>query len=315
MPSLRNLFSPSYYRGVMNLINARLFAGLFPEADRIRGIKPHLDVINLGSNPAKYAIDYSEVDVRAHSLAMGPQTFEYDFRMLKNYHSFLDENGNRLLLLLLCPFTFCLDRYPRTFHSDDLRYYPVLSRGMINNFDEGRYRRWVKQPWRVVLRHPSLLRTIRGNLANGTALPDKSGLAPAELASSARSFIDGWKNEFSLRDFDISHLPDNVLNSLKFNNKIMEEMLSFCKEREIRPVFVVAPMTAALSEAIPADFKERCFYSMFSGRGVPVLDYSTDESLIGSENFMNALFMNRAGRKKFTARLISDLRNKGLLTK
>lgn len=92
-------------------------------------------------------------------------------------------------------------------------------------------------------------------------------------------------------------------------------MLSFCKEREIRPVFVVAPMTAALSEAIPADFKERCFYSMFSGRGVPVLDYSTDESLIGSENFMNALFMNRAGRKKFTARLISDLRNKGLLTK
>ncbi len=273
-------------------------------------------MINLGSNPAKYGIDYAGFDVNAHNLAVGPQTFEYDFKMLKNYHSYLDEHGERLLLLLLlCPFTFCLDRYPRSVNNDDLRYYPILSRGMINNFNEARYRRLVKQPWRTVLRHPGMLRGIRANLINGCVLPD--GVLQSEEAAvkSARSFIEGWMREFSLKDFDISRLPQNVLDSMKFNRLVMEEMLAFCAERKIRPAFVVAPMSKELTQAIPEDFKERCFYSMLRGRGVPVLDYSQDKDLCVRDNFLNALFLNKVGRKKFTARLIADLRSKGILSK
>ena len=92
----RNIL-PRIYRK----LNEIALCGLNEDYARIRRIPQHLDLINLGSNPAKYGLDYADTGVKAFNLAVGPQTLEYDFRMLKNYHSFLDEKGAKLLLSLI----------------------------------------------------------------------------------------------------------------------------------------------------------------------------------------------------------------------
>ena len=94
----RNIL-PRIYRK----LNDIALCGLNEDYARIRHIPQHLDLINLGSNPAKYGLDYADTGVKAFNLAVGPQTLEYDFRMLKNYHSFLDEKGAKLFIVIIMP--------------------------------------------------------------------------------------------------------------------------------------------------------------------------------------------------------------------
>ena len=43
------------------------------------GIANNLQIVNLGSNHPKFGFDYTDTGVRGANLAIGPQTFEYDY--------------------------------------------------------------------------------------------------------------------------------------------------------------------------------------------------------------------------------------------
>ena len=47
------------------------------------------DIINLGSNHPKFAFDYAESGIKGMNWAIGPQTFMFDFIILKKYKSIL----------------------------------------------------------------------------------------------------------------------------------------------------------------------------------------------------------------------------------
>ena len=70
--------------------------------------------------------------------------------VLKNYHSFLKDSGT--VLFVLCPFTFLKDKYRPSDGNDvykDIRYYPILHRAMIDNFDIKLYKKWVANPMSI----------------------------------------------------------------------------------------------------------------------------------------------------------------------
>ena len=48
-----------------------------------------LQVVNLGSNHPKFGFDYSESGVKGLNCAVGPQTFEYDFAILRKIIPYL----------------------------------------------------------------------------------------------------------------------------------------------------------------------------------------------------------------------------------
>ena len=57
------------------------------------GIPFELDVVNLGSNSAKYGFDYSNQNLKAANLAMGPQCLLMDLNILKAYKEHLKPNA------------------------------------------------------------------------------------------------------------------------------------------------------------------------------------------------------------------------------
>lgn len=317
MSKLRTLSSLSFYRGLPDrLIRCTAwYRNVFEDYFRIRRIAQHQDIINLGSNPAKFGLDYSECDVRGFNLAVGPQTVGYDLNMLKNYHSYLDENGPKLLLLLFCPFSLCKDFYTERdgdVHRD-LRYYPILHHAMIREYDEATYQLWVRHPCRLLLKDWKVWARILTSRRNRSLDCAVNSLDGAGMEQSADRFIDGWKQEFSLRDFDAEHLSPEVERALAYNSGVLDKIVAFCNERDIRPVFVLPPISHSINSRIPADFKERCTYSILRSKPLPLLDYTEDERFTKPEYFVNALCLNKTGRMAFTRQVIADLKQRKML--
>ena len=63
----------------------------------------NLDIVNLGSSSAKYAFDYSGLEVAASNWAMEPQSFVNDYAVLTNYSSFLKKGAK--VIIPICPFS------------------------------------------------------------------------------------------------------------------------------------------------------------------------------------------------------------------
>ena len=63
------------------------FQNQFIDITKFQNLKDEdrFDIVNLGSNLPKFAFDYSETGVKGMNWAVGPQTFMYDFVVLKKY--------------------------------------------------------------------------------------------------------------------------------------------------------------------------------------------------------------------------------------
>ena len=288
---------------------------LFPDYARIRRIPQRLDVINLGSNPAKYGIDYEGCDVKGYNLAVGPQTIEYDFKVLKNYHSYFNDKGPKLLLLLFCPFSLCKNRYTERDGEicHDLRYYLILHHAMINDYDESIYRQLKYCPERYLLSSFSRIRSFVAGSLSKRYRESKNRYTEDEMNLSARNYLELWRREFELKSFEVEELPSDVKKAIEKNAMILDEIIAFVAERSIRPVIVLPPISPNLSSLIPQQFKDFCFYSVLRETGIPILDFTDDREFAKHENFVDALCLNASGRKKFTKHLIETLKNKKIL--
>ncbi len=313
--NIKSLLKPSSYKQVYRLLNNKVMECLFEDCARIRRVPQHLDIINLGSKPAKYSMDYSDSGVKGYNLAVGPQTLEYDFRMLKNYHSFLDDKGARILLLPLCPFSMCKYRYTAADGDagEDLRYYPILHHSQINNYREVTYTKWVKRPLLSVLSSPKNLRTVLRALKNRARGSSEKEMDAAALEISAKPYLDRWKKETGLSGF--SAVPDSsrLLREIGENKRILAEIAEFCAARGIRPVIVLPPVSPAIMSRISDDFLRECLYNPLSATGLPVLDFMQDPAWTTPGNFSTALFLNSRARREFTKEIINRLRSQSLL--
>lgn len=315
MNKLKKLFSLSFYFQLPDkiIIRSNWYKNIFNDAERILKIPQHLDIINLGSNPAKFGIDYSESDVKGYNLAVCPQTLSYDFEILKNYHSYLDEKGPRLLLLLFCPFSLCKDVYTKEDGDvyKDLRYYPILHKASISHYDDKLYETWIQHPHKLGLK--TYFRIVRHFRKNKLMQIDFNPLSEKQMKQSASEYIKNWKAEFFLPDFNPRHLSARVLSSLTYNSHKLDEIIDFCKERDINPIIVFPPLSPELNEMIPNDMKERCTYSILRNKGLLLLDYTEDIRFCKNEYFLDALKLNKKGRILFTNQLIKDLKEKDIL--
>lgn len=309
------LFSLSVFHRIYRKLNDWALCGIFDDYARIKNIPQHLDIINLGSNPAKFGLDYSCCDIRGFNLAVGPQTLEYDFKMLKNYYSFLDENGPKLLLLLFCPFSLCKFRYTDCDGtvSKDLRYYPILHHAMINDYKESVYRDWRKHTLFRLLRHPRLVVSILRDPVRRKLNCLENPLDAKQMEVSATNYICGWMREFGLQSFNVEEIPLPVKEDLRKNSEILEEIIAFCAEHGINPIIVLPPVSRSIMSNIPHEFRDFCTYTILKSKNIQLLDYTDNQEYNEPGNFVDALCLNKRGRYKFTQRVISDLRQLKLL--
>lgn len=90
----------------------------------------------------------------------------------------------------------------------------------------------------------------------------------------------------------------------------MRTLVDFCIERELKPVFVIPPVTQHLAKYYMQEFQETYIYSYLKTikRDVLILVNSKNLEFRNNDSlYFNSFFLNKKGRKLFTKRVLDDL--------
>lgn len=268
----------------------------------------NFDLVALGSSGAKWAFDFNDCPIKAMNWAQQPQTLVEDYNLLRNFHSILRKGG--YVIITIMPFT-SLNK--QTGIRDALKYQNVHSHEPIQPYLHTEAQRIARHP--ILMGKPAIKALIKFLIgkdeplrADGFAMSEDNPMNQEQLDKDALSFVEGWKNQFKISDFEAPLTPENQ-QGRDFRINLMRTIVDFCIERSYKPVYVIPPVTKHLSKYYTPLFEERYiyFYIKEVDRKIPLLDYSKEEKFQSDDLFFNSFFMNKKGRKLFTDKVLLDL--------
>ena len=269
----------------------------------------NLDIVNLGSNPAKYGLFYE--NVRGQNWATGSQGLEMDFEILKYFHSYLKEGG--IVLIPIMPFT-AISQYIKTkkgYWNDSyyIKFAKILdSSQTIQLPNSSSLVRKIQYP---LIFDPLLIRYLFADVPTDNSLDiSEQTMSAVELEHDADRWIEGWKKEFdaaAVRDFviDGKYIPYR-----EESVSILRQIVEYCKERNLKPVLLTIPMSEYLAKKFGADLRQKMVYDFVEELnidGVMFLDYMFDPRFDDPSLYNGSFFLNLNGRKLFSAQLMKDL--------
>ena len=285
------------------------FQNQFIDITKFQNLKDEdrFDIVNLGSNHPKFAFDYSEIGVKGMNWAVGPQTFMYDFVVLKKYKKHL--NLNAKVIIPICPLNFFL---LDTQSNNLVKYYRIFSKHEMPNYD---FKQKVSEYILPVFRHPAKAkRIIRDVREDNRLLLKENSMNKEQIAKDAIFWIEGcWNPEFNIDIANMSALSKANQKSIEGNIRILTEMIQYCIDNGFQPVLAMLPVTKELSSKFSEKFIQQHilrYINESNKQGVPVMNYLKDERFASPDLYINSFFMNAVGRKYFTKIFINELKNK-----
>lgn len=265
-----------------------------------------LDVVNLGSSSGVHAFDYDGLGVKGMNWAMPPQSLLMDFAILKNYLSYLKTGAT--VIISLCPFS-CLvgyDIYVRD------RYYTIIRHNTIPNFNYKRYLEIMN-----VYNYPeryyplfSIKNDLKYWIKHILGIDGVKQKTNKELEVDAITWRKNWMKEFSISDFSRPLLQKNMDN-YEDASSLLGKIISFCLERELKPVLCYPPVTPQLRAQFDRNttsFLMEKFAEKSNNRNIPFLNYWSCKDFDDITLYENSYFLNLRGRKLFTNRVLKDLK-------
>ena len=269
------------------------------------------DVVNLGSNPAVFGFFYE--GIKGQSWATGSQGLDMDFEILKYFHCYLKKGGT--VIIPIMPFT-AISPYIKTKRGYwDARYYSkfykILDYAQREKLpDVDQIVNYIHHPF--TYQHSSWRYIIRDVAPDTRYTITEQPMMSMALMQDAELWMKIWYNEFDIKN--INEVCDSRWDKwIDEASSLITEMIDYCLERDLRPVLVYLPFTKYLSEKFTAQSKKRLVYDFVNRIDrccVDFLDYSTDEELKDEKLYYNSFFLNLNGRKKFTDKVLTDLRLK-----
>lgn len=256
------------------------------------------DIVNIGSSSAKYAFDYSGMNIKAFNWAEQPQSLDNGFKILKTYFSILKKDG--IVILSLGPFSG-LDVNGKWAKDANDKYYYILDSYLIDNYGNVSFRR--KYPL-IVYPKQSLKELIKKILNKNVHRKISDG-----FIDDSEKWMSGWCHEFNIDDIDAPMSDENR----KGKNKriaLLSEMIEFCIERTLKPIIVIPPMHPSLAFKFTGKFRENYIYSFIRAanqKNVLFLDYIDDIRFREDKLYRNSFFLNEIGAKLFTNILLKDI--------
>ena len=269
----------------------------------------NFDVVNLGSSGGKWAFDYSDTGVKGMNWAQQPQTLLEDYNLLRHYHSILRKKG--YVIITIMPFT---GLNKSTGLRDAMKYLKIETQGKaIQPYMYKQARRYAEFP--VFFGKPAakaLIKYVLGKdkpQVSASAYLDHNTMDETQLQKDADRWMNGWKCQFSIDDFEAPLTAQNQ-QGREYRINLMRTIIDFCRERDYQPVWVIPPVTAFLAAHFTPMFRQLYIYDYLKqvDRDIPLLDYSNEQSLMDKDLYFNSFFMNLRGRKLFTQRVLKDLK-------
>ena len=217
-------------------------------------LERNYDVVNIGSSSAVFCFDYDGLGVKAFNWALKPQSMEYSFKVLKQYFSILRQNG--IVLIPFCPFSG-LSVTGKWAECANDKYYHILDKTLIENYESVAKRR--QHPF-LSMPLQSIKHLIKDVPYSNMYSYDKHCKTKDEFEKSARLWINIWMNEFNIEDLNAPLSKENLEGS-KSRLNMMKEMISFCQERDLAPVFILPPAHESLNSYFTPEFVQNYIIS------------------------------------------------------
>lgn len=274
------------------------------------GVGDNLEIVNLGSNHPKFGFDYSGLGVKGENWAVGPETFEYDFAVLRKNSSHLAPGA--IVVLPICLQKIFLYRQKnRPVH---LKYYSFLEPENIVGYSKKEL--WCDYMFPLFF-HPKRLRYLLKDIGKDDrlSLDENPCKTEVELNKDADYWINCWNNEFGYKLPNPTLLPHHRNDVLK-NIRLLKEMIEYCQSRGLKPVVAILPVTNYLYSRFTPEYIEKYVIGYINDANkakVPLMNYLTDDRFTDPSLYINSFFFNAKGRKKFTKQFIEDLRAQSIL--
>lgn len=271
-------------------------------------IQRNYEIVNLGSNPARFAFFYE--NVKGQSWATGSQGQDMDFEILKYFHSYLKRGGT--VLIPIMPFTAIStylkereDYWGTGYYS---KFYQILDGHQASLLPNAKkIGRYLKFP---LLYNRSAIRFLfKDCLQDNRYQISEQPMMNIELEEDAKKWINGWLKEFKLEKLNDCQ-SEKWVKYYKDAVKLTQSMVNYCLERDLRPVFICVPMSHYLSDLFPADLRKYLvtdFVKACNEHNIPFLDYTLDPDFQDASLYFDSFFLNMRGRKLFTRRVLKDL--------
>ena len=226
-----------------------------------------------------------------------------DLAILKNYFGYLNPTNSHVIIPL-CAFSSLAGSYD--FMED--RFYTLIYPSTIPHFSYRRQQQIKQCAARPIRLFPlwSVMSEIKSLLVKGK----QSEKTEEEMIQDADRWIHAWKHEFALNDFS---QPLSLLNQdgLKDASSILNEMLSFCKERNIKPVLVLPPMYHTLASKFDKNARKVLLDDLLEtleDKSVKFLNYMDDSRFSHDITlFQDSFLLNKKGAKMFTKIVLHDI--------
>jgi len=273
----------------------------------------NLDVVNVGSFPARFAFHYD--NILGENWSTGNQGLDMDFEILKFRHSFLKKGG--VVLLPLVPFSSISGYLRNKPEFCGIKYYakfaytldPIQATSIPQIRDAFK---WIRYP---LLYEPKSVRYVFVDDQPDTRLTvTEMRLMKPQLLEDSRKLMESWLSEFKIKSLE-DPLNSELMEGMRMSVTTMQEMIDFLIERELTPVLVLTPMSEPLQQYFTEEVKQKFVYDFIKRINRPsiqFLDYSNEKKWQNPDLYFNSLFMNLNGRKLFTTQVLKDL---GLIEK
>lgn len=279
----------------------------FSDIDKIkRSLKDEkqIQIVALGSNHPKFAFDFSETKtLKGANWCVGPETFEYDFAILKQNRRYLADNA--LVIMSICVKNFFLFRQiNRRTHT---KYYAMLPPSDVVG-----YTLWDK--WRYfdypLLFRPLNLRFLLKDVPQNHSLDiSEQPLNKSQLKQDADKWIACWDKEFNT---DSNHFQPSKKNleDVEKNIAVLRNTIDYCLKEHLRPILVLLPLTEELGSRFSDEYVQDYVVSYIDRANphhVPFLNYLRDKRFTNPELYINSFFFNTKGRSLFTEQFLKDI--------
>lgn len=265
-----------------------------------------LDVINLGSNPARFAFFYEKV--KGLNFATGSQGLNWDLAILRKYKQCLKPGSFVIIpIVLFSSISAYLNKKPMSLSAYS-RFRKVLSEDELKQRrNDWKAKLYVKYPLLFIPKAVSfLVSDIQPD--NRLSIVDQT-MQRSELLIDAKKWMKCWADEFDIEDLE-APLEGKLMEGRRKTITLMKALIKYAKEQGFIPVIVSPPLSKELSKQFTPKMKKiyvDSFIEELHEDEVMYLDYIYDERFTDDSLFFNSLFMNIKGRKLFTADVLNKL--------
>lgn len=280
------------------------------ELSRFKNIPDRLDVVNIGSGPSFHDFDWSAVpEARGYNLAVSPEDFRYDARMIGNYGHHLKPDG--IVIIVICPLSFAENEY---LYRDSFseKYVGLLPKKDVD-LPGWKYMLYWAVPCILPVKN-AVIRyawAVRRRIKSAEA-PGGRSRTEAKPVSGVSALVNGWiKDNQYLKDLKDSTQADYYKDTFRRKRRDLADVTDECLSQKLFPVLLLPPLSRQLWECMSQEFVRRFVYDNLAeiqAKGIPLLDYMDDGRFQEPGCYdNNGLFLNGSARQQFTRIVWNDI--------